>query len=363
MTPALLLLVLPLFLVLNACLNIFFVRRPNFIFSEVSLSVAVIVPLRNEEKNVAALISCLRKQRGVRELSFHFLDDNSSDDTYELVAAQILDDPRSMIYRGAELPNEWLGKPFALDQLVGSTSSQIVVMMDADVRLEEDAVARAIATMQENNLDFVSPYPKQVALSWSERLIQPLLQWSWMSTVPLKIAQRSSNPAFAVANGQFFIVRRESLLAIGGISSIKSEIIDDIALARNLLRGGFHGCVVDGSEIATCRMYSSWSQLREGYSKSLRVAFGGLSGSFLAIALLFVSGVLPFLVALTVPSLSAYGWIGYDAVVISRVLSAQATQGRVRDALLHPLAVVLLIFLIVRSWAMRGKTQWKGRVI
>lgn len=363
MTSSLLLLSLPLFLVFNTFLNIFFVLRPKNTFSEITSSVAVIVPLRNEASNVSALISSLQKQRGVLKISFNFLDDNSNDRTYDLVAAQVIDDPRCTIYRGAELPKEWLGKPFALDQLVRSTSSQIVVMIDADVRLAEDAIARAITTMQVNNLDFISPYPKQIALSWSERLIQPLLQWSWMSTVPLKAAQKSSNRAFAVANGQFFIAQRDSLLAIGGISSIKSEIIDDMALARNLLRGGYRGCVVDGSEIATCRMYSSWPELREGYSKSLRVAFGGFGGSLLAVTLLLVSGVLPVVVAITMPSLAPYGWIGYDAVVISRVLSARATQGRVSDALLHPLSILLLIFLIVRSWAMRGKTQWKGRVI
>ena len=88
--------------------------------------------------------------------------------------------------------------------------------IDADVRLNPDAISASLDLMARNNFDFLSPYPQQIAQTWSERLIQPLLQWSWMATVPLRIAQKSSNPAFAIANGQFFLVKSSSLAKIGG---------------------------------------------------------------------------------------------------------------------------------------------------
>lgn len=359
MTSAVLLLLIPVLLAFHSTLNIFLLRRPNEVH-HFSGSVAVLVPLRNEAENIGGLIASLKSQIGIENLQFHLLDDNSTDATYDLALESITGDPRFTVHRGGVLPMDWLGKPFALHQALHFSTSEVVVTIDADVRLQPTAIANTITLMKERDFDFISAYPRQIAISWAERLIQPLLQWSWLTTVPLRIAEKSTNPAFAVANGQFFLVNRSALEVVGGFSAIKKEVIDDISLARVLLRHGFHGSVVDGSRIATCRMYNSWSELREGYGKSLHVAFGGWLGTSIAIAFLFISSVLPFILGLTG---AWWGWYGYMAIVLSRVFSAYATRGRIRDSFFHPLSALLLIYLILRSWRMRGNTQWKGRVV
>ena len=181
-----------------------------------------------------------------------------------------------------------------------------------------------------------------------------------MATVPLRIGERSSNPAFAIANGQFFLLRRDSLVSVGEFESIRHEVIDDIALARVLIRKGFHGTVADGSLVAHCRMYKSWDELRDGYGKSLPVAFGGLFGTCLVGALLFLTGVLPFISAITG---SIAGLSASLLIYFSRLLSSRATGGRMVDLFFHPFSVLLLIFLMTRSWRQRGRVQWKGRTV
>ncbi|CAB4661031.1 unannotated protein [freshwater metagenome] len=354
------LVLLPALLLFNTCLNLFFLKRPSKEVPLSSSSVTVLIPLRNESHNVVGLIESLKKQVGVPGLNFILINDNSTDNTPQLITASILGDKRFQMLNGNELPPGWLGKPFALEQGRIASQAEMIVTVDADVRLKPHAIAASLDLMATNNFDFLSPYPQQIATSWSERLIQPLLQWSWMATVPLRIAERSTNPAFAVANGQFFLVKSSSLAKIGGFAAIKNEVLDDIHLVRHFLRTGFHGSVANGSSIAQCQMYSSWGQLRDGYGKSLRVAFGGVLGSVGAACFLLLSGLIPFVYALNG---FLAGLIGYVLIVLSRLISALANKSRIRDAVFHPLSILVLLYLLARSWWRRGTIEWKGRTV
>lgn len=324
------------------------------------LAITVLVPLRNEEKNVNELVASLKKQRGISHFNIVLIDDNSTDQTRRLCSEAISDDSRFSLLIGREMPKGWLGKPFALKQGLELCDSELIILIDADVRLQDNALSEAAALFAEKGLDFISVYPREIALTWSERLIQPLLQWSWIASVPLKIAEGSSRQSLAIANGQFFLLRKSSLVGVGGFDSIRDDVLDDIALARMLLKNGFHGTVVDGSRVAECRMYQSWEELRNGYSKSLPVAFGGPFGSSLVVILLFLTGVLPFAIALTG---STVGIASLTLTYLSRLLSARVTGGRWLDAFAHPLSSLLLIYMIVRSWRTRGKILWKGRTV
>ena len=354
------LIVLPALLLINTCLNLLFLKRPSKQVPISPTTVAVLVPLRNEADNVVNLITSLKQQVGVPNLEFILIDDNSTDETLQLVTSCSDGDRRFRVLRGDELKYGWLGKPFALEQGGGATHAEVIVTVDADVRLKPKAIAASLDLMARNNFDFLSPYPQQIAQTWSERLIQPLLQWSWMATVPLRIAQKSSNPAFAIANGQFFLVKSSSLAKIGGFEAIKNEVLDDIQLVRHLMRSGFHGSVANGSSIAQCKMYSSWAQLRDGYGKSLRVAFGGILGNLSAVTFLLISGVLPFIFALTG---SFAGLIGFFLIVFSRLISAFSNRSSISDAVFHPFSIVILLYLLARSWWRRGTIEWKGRTV
>jgi GT2 family glycosyltransferase len=191
-------------------------------------------------------------------------------------------------------------------------------------------------------------------------MIQPLLQWSWLSTVPLRIAEKSARPSMAIANGQFFVVRRIAIEKIGGYEAIKNAVIDDVFLARELIRHGFHGTVINGASIAQCRMYASWTSIKSGYGKSLNKAFGGVVGASFVVLFLFLTSIFPFLMSLTG---NFYGWLGYVLIVFSRMLSAIKTQGRIVDSFLHPISAALLIYLIIHSFKVRSSVTWKGRTV
>ena len=340
-------------------LNVFSIVTPRS-GGQITQKVSVLVPLRDEEENAVAIVETLAAQENLSDAEFLILNDNSTDKTYDLVTATVRGDSRFKILQGSALPDGWLGKPWALEQLSQSARGEMLICIDADVRLSKTAIAAAVDSMHEHSLDFFSPYPSQVARTFGERMIQPLLQWSWLSSVPLAIAKRSSNPSFAVANGQFFVVTKTALLQSGGYTSIKNEVLDDMQMARVLLRNKFRGTVGNGALIAQCHMYSSWSELRNGYAKSLWKGFGGLFGSIIAIALLVLTGIIPIISAAMG---SPLGWFAFEAVLVSRLISAKITRANLFDSLLHPISSVLLIYLIIYSWLMRGRIQWKGRTV
>ena len=335
---------------LHAAINARLLRRTDPHPAPSTVDVSVLLPVRNEAHNVG---DCLRTLL-VQPAEVVVLDDGSSDGT-----RQIVESFGVRVISGTPPPPGRLGKPHACRQLAAAarSSSGVLVFVDADVRLEPHAVAAAVDLMHRHRLDFVSPYPQQVAHSAAERLVQPLLQWSWLTFLPLRLAERSRRPSLAAANGQFLAVRRDVYERAGG--HVPDAVLDDIALARALKRGGARGGIVDGTRIARCRMYDGWPAVRDGYGKSLWAAFGSPAGAAVVLAGLGVAYVVPVLAALRGSRLGA---LGYAAGVAGRAISARRTGGRAwPDALAHPASVAVLAGLTARSFS--RPRRWKGRVI
>lgn len=344
---------------LISLINFLTIRTPDEII-QIGDAVSVVVPMRNEAPNVAELVNSLRTQQNLTNVEFLFLDDNSEDGTLTLLHQHTTGLSNFHVLSGSTLPQGWIGKTWALQQLYEKSSGEIIVSIDADVRLVPDAICRAVRLLKRTQLDFLSPYPAQLAHTWSEKLIQPLLQWSWMSTVILRFAEKSSRTSMVVANGQFFIVRRAALAQVGGYHCVSNKVLDDVELARALVKQGSHGCVANGAAIASTRMYSSWNQIQSGYGKSLHAAFGSVFGSALAIAFIFLTGMAPLIAGMNG---SYIAWYAYAAVTLTRAMSSIKTGKNGVDAFVHPLSSALLIYLIIYSWLMRGQLQWKGRTL
>jgi cellulose synthase/poly-beta-1,6-N-acetylglucosamine synthase-like glycosyltransferase len=349
---------LNVFLLALSLINFATIRRP-LPTASITESINVLLPVRNEEENIERVIAQLESQAGVQNYKVIVIDDNSEDCTFELASSLVSD--RVTVIQAPSPQSGWLGKVSALHFAFSSIpKADITISVDADVHFAPDAISRAARTLLAHNLDFISPYPRQIALTWAERLTQPLLQWSWMSTLILRGAEKLPLASTVVCNGQFLVMKTSSLNAVGGFASVADKVLDDIELGRSFVSGGYKGAVIDGSSIASTRMYSSLREIREGYGKSLHAAFGSPFGSLVAALFIFLTGVLPFIYSLS-GNLLAIGAL--LAIVGSRMISAAASSSRLRDSFLHPVSAALFIYLLYYSWSNRGKTQWKGRTL
>ncbi|GAB3596882.1 glycosyltransferase [Angustibacter peucedani] len=329
--------------------------------------VSVLLPVRDEshrlEPALRALVVALDECAHRAELVV--LDDCSTDGTAELVRSVCEHDARVRLVSGADLPDGWLGKPWACQQLAreASSASTLLVFVDADVVLAPHAVSATVAQLRGTGLDLVCPYPRQLAVTPAERLVQPLLQWSWLTTLPLGLAERSARPTLGAANGQLLAVDRAAYERAGGHAVVRDAVLDDLALLRAVKLSGGRGVVTDGTDLATCRMYESWDDLREGYTKSLWSAFGSPAGGAAVVGAMLATYGWPAVAAL---GGSPVGALGYAAGVAGRVLTGRRTRARVwPDALAHPVSVATFAWLTARSLRehARGTLTWKGRPV
>ncbi len=346
-------------LLLISIVNYFLIRTP-WNSEVVENTISVLLPVRNEEKRISDCISGLKAQVNVPQLHVVIINDQSTDATERIAIQETAEDGRFKIFNSEGPRENWLGKVSALQYGLENSDSEYVITLDADVILSPYAIASAINLLKDSKLDFTSPYPRQAAVTMSEKLVQPLLHWSWMTTVILRLAEKFPHRSTAVANGQFFAVRREALEVINGFESVQTKILDDVEIARSLISAKFRGVVSEGSSLATTRMYENFSEIKQGYGKSLHKAFGGIFGTVAAISFIFLTGVLPvILIALGSP----LGWLVYACIVFTRLLSDARGQSDSMYSLLHPISSALLIYLIIYSWRNRGNIQWKGRTV
>jgi cellulose synthase/poly-beta-1,6-N-acetylglucosamine synthase-like glycosyltransferase len=346
-------------LTVHTLVNALLLRKPTGLSATRDDRVAVLLPLRDEADRVEPCLRALLALRGAPRLLI--LDDGSTDGTAELVRSVLAPaGDRVTLLTGAPLPPGWLGKPHACQQLADAAlDADVLVFLDADVVLRPDALEAATAVLAGAGVDLLSPYPRITAERAGERLVQPLLQWSWLTFLPLRAMERSPRPSLAAAGGQFLLVRRAAYDRAGGHAAVRDKVLEDIELARAVKRSGGRIALADGSDLATCRMYTSWRGVVDGYSKSLWASFGSPLGAAAVVSLLLVLYVaLP----LTVLAGSWWGAAGYLLGVAGRVVSARTTGGRAwPDALLHPVSVVLFAWLVGRSYRRRGRVLWKGR--
>lgn len=336
--------------------------------------VTVLVPARDEAHRVPDLVADLRAQQGVPGLRVIVLDDDSSDGTADAARRAAGGDERIEVVRSTLAPPAgWTGKAAACahaHHLARSADTGTVVFVDADVRLAPQALAAAVTSLRRTHADLLSPWPFQVAGSPAERLLQPLLCWSWFSSLPIAVANRTTRPSMAVACGQFLVFDARAYTAIGGHAAVASSPTEDLDLARTMRAAGRRTAVVAAGQLASCRMYLDGRQLTTGYTRWLWSAFGSPAGAVAVLTGYTLAYVLPPIAAIAGRGpVRRWGLIGSVAALVSRTLARSTERGTGvsgSDAVTaagHPASIVGFGALTVASLRARrrGRTGWKNR--
>jgi hypothetical protein len=348
--------------------NLRVLRTPSPTPPAVAERVSVLVPARDEAARITPCITALLASVGVHDLEVLVLDDGSTDGTADVVRTAADGDARLRVLDGgsAPLPRGWLGKPWACARLAEHATGSVLVFVDADVEVAPHGIAATVALLRGAGLAAVSPYPHQQAHGVLPRLVQPLLQWSWATTLPLRLAETSPRESLVAANGQLLAVDAAAYRDAGGHAAVRDLVLEDIGIVRALKRAGRRGVAVDGTEVASCRMYDSAGELVDGYTKSLWSAFGSPAGSAAVVGGLSFLYVVPAVAGVLARDrrTRAWGTLGYAAGVTGRALVARRTRTPVvPDALAHPASVLAFGALVAESWRRKraGRLAWRGR--
>jgi len=329
--------------------------------------VSILIPARNEAHVIEKTISHLIRQR-YQNYEIILLDDQSTDGTASI--AQQTGNEKLKIISGNPLPSGWLGKNWACHQLsqAASVESQLLIFTDADVMWHPEALGAIVA--HSVDYDMLTVWSTQHTLTWGERLVVPLMALTIIGYLPEVMVRFSSFSAFAAANGQCLIFKRATYDKIGGHTAVKSNITEDIAMAKRSKQQGFKLMMLDGNHLISCRMYQNWSEVRDGFSKNI-IAGHGNSIFLLSISTIFhwALFIFPWLWLLIGSSLGT-PYPAYPIALIAlglgiRILSAKVTHQRLGDGILMPLSVILMTRITIQAiqWKLSGNLQWKGRVL
>jgi chlorobactene glucosyltransferase len=338
--------------------------------------VSVIVPARNEALNIERCVcSILRSRWPVLEVIV--VDDRSEDATGALVRALAATDARVHVIEGAPVPDGWFGKQWACAQGADAARGSTLVFTDADTAHAPTLIPRSMHAMRTRALDFLTVGGFQELGSFWERVVMPqvfyMIAMRYGGAGAVNRARRSRDK---IANGQYLCFTRACHDAIGGHASVRGKAAEDLALAQLVHTRGMRGELVMGEHDLSTRMYTSLSEIVNGWTKNMVTAGAdtlppGIVPRLLLPVLLLVVPLMhlaPFVTLIA--SLFVPVWIGALkwATVCSAVLLAWWAIIYVRAfrrspfyALTLPLGAVIVLFIIARATVRGRGVEWKGR--
>lgn len=229
--------------------------------------VSVIVPARNEEVSLGACLESLVAQTGVNK-EIIVVDDGSTDRTHEIAASftsvRVIDP--------SPLPDGWTGKNNAVTAGAKVAQGEWLLFTDADTVHRLGSLERSLAEAKEKGASLLSYSPKQEACTFLEKAVMPLIFAELALTYRPSEVSDPKSPV-AAANGQYILIAREAYDAVGGHSAIAMDLLEDVALARLVKRSGRKISFRFAADAVSTRMYRSFAQLREGWTKNLALLF------------------------------------------------------------------------------------------
>jgi glycosyltransferase involved in cell wall biosynthesis len=324
--------------------------------------VSVIVPARNEETSLGACLESLVSQTGV-DFEIILVDDGSTDRTREIARSFA----GVRVVEPGPLPTGWSGKNNALVAGAKEARGEWLLFTDADTVHRAGSLARSLEEAQRQKAALLSYSPEQEVRGFWEKAVMPVIFAELASTFRPSDVSNSASSA-AAANGQYILISREAYDAVGGHTAVACSLLEDVALARAVKASRRRIFFRYGGDAVRTRMYRSFAQLREGWTKNLVLLFPSpvrlaalrftefvliLGGASIAIATALHSKWRPALIAAIV-AVVLYG------VLLKRIRRAHFSWDA--DALaLIGLPVFSYLLLRSRLLSRRGKIRWKGR--
>ena len=266
----------------------------------------------------------------------------------------------------SSLPPGWCGKNFACAQLAAAATAPILLFVDADVQLAPGAAPRLAALLEESGAQLASGVPREITITFSERLLIPLIHFLLLGFLPLHWMRRSLHPAYGAGCGQLFVAEAAAYRKAGGHEAIRDRIHDGLALPKKFREHGFATDLFDATKVATCRMYRREGEVWRGLAKNTHEGLGA-PGVILPMTLLLLGGqILPFLLlfAPLTPLVRGLAALACGLALFPRLVAASRFQQPSLGIFLHPFAVVALLgiqwFGFVR-FLLGRPAFWKGR--
>lgn len=335
----------------------------------------MIIPARNEAEVIERCVASILRS-SYAPLEVIVVDDRSTDDTAGIVARLSAHDPRLKLIHGAELPVGWFGKPWACVQGYRAATGELLCFTDADTIHEPDLLAHSVGALEAMEASLFTVMGGQICVTPAERLVLPQIFYLLLGKYHPRAVNAATSDLDVIANGQYLMMPRAEYERIGTHEKVHGEVAEDLALGQEVFRAGGKVRMAYANDLIRTRMYTSWSHIREGWSKNL--ALGSKRG-FQRYPLLGI--IAPWLVAIVfigwlVPpvtlALALFGFGARFELIALAATVASTLFWMIFDAstgipfywgLGYPLGALASLYITLRSIVRGGrKVEWKGRV-
>ncbi len=345
--------------------------------------ISVCIPARNEENNILSLLESAVKQ-SYQNYNIYLLDDHSTDKTYQIAERFSEDYPGLVnLCKGEPKPDDWLGKPWACNQLGRMADGEILLFLDADTTLGPNALEQINRSFEYDSTDMITVWPHQILGSFWERAVIPLIYYALVTMLPSiyvyrkprwmpSFAERRFRHIFAAACGQCIAIKKEAYHQIGGHSSVKDEIVEDVELAKRIKREGLIMRMYHGVGTVNCRMYRNQNEMMNGLRKNFLAGFNNSLVLFTFFGLLhvvvFILPFLTFIAAMFILNTTIlYLSIASVGIILThRLILSGWFKWDPLYAFIHPVGVLWyqkLGIIKIGDYLFGRKSEWKGRKV
>ena len=333
--------------------------------------VSVLVPARNEARNIRACLESLVEQ-DYPNMEIIVLDDDSSDATPGIVEQMAARHGQIRLIHGRPLPLSWHGKAWGCHQLSQQATGEWLLFVDADTRHRPNSVSSALAVASARGLDLLSLIPDMALRTFGIRLIMSIIPFIFVGCVPHFVFTKTRWPTLAGAIGPFMLFRGEVYRRFGGHEAVHGDIVEDVFIARCVKRAGGRIALADGVSTLRVEFYHSFGEAWRGLSKSafpaLNYSLGGMILALAAFAVVFL-GPYPHLYCAWRDGLtdSVSFWLPLTQILLTWTAMWFIDERFLiprRYALLTGLTVLAVILFCLDSVACSlfgVGTAWKGR--
>ncbi len=361
-------------LTLIALWNLFILRKKKIpkIPDDKLPFISVLIPARNEELNIKnVLASILEQDYPIYEVIV--LNDNSEDKTGEIIDTLKKTYPKLKSIEGKPLEKGWTGKCYACSQLYEISKGEWILFTDADTTHNKNSLRDSIEIALHGDADMLTLIPKLTMINMGEKIVMPMLVFTIMCLLPFYFVDKNGFKKFSLGVGPFMLFKRGAYDKIGGHSSVKNALVEDVTLGRKVKEYGLRLIGEDGQNILRVRMYRSFGEIWNGFSKNIFAGFEFSNIKLFAVNLVyFLLFFLPFvlfIIDIFLPFGSKFNLflLGFQIFLLYLIrvsLSVKFKLG-ILSSVLHPLGALSVPVIALNSWrwiTFGSGAKWKGRI-
>lgn len=352
------------FLILRFTVTLFnFISNPKLtrsprIYNDL---VSILIPARNESEDILPLLISIKNQ-DYYNIEVIVLDDNSDDDTYQIADNFCDTDNRFKIIRGEPLLSGWLGKNYACHQLAKQAKGNFLMFLDADEIVKDGLINNSLYRMQIGELSLLSLFTNQITQTFGEKAVVPLMHFLLLNLLPLRLVKLSNIPSLSAASGQFMLFNAPDYHQNQWHKQVKSKVVEDIEIMKLIKQKKLNGEALLANGYIYCRMYKSYKESIEGFSKNLLSGFGNsILGLLIYLFLVFLGPVFIFFYL----NFQLF-YFAITLIIFSRLMiSYLSGQNVIINTIFHILQMISLLVIATLSIkkSLNKTLNWKGRTI